>query len=351
MARAAALVLLAAGALIIDIPLSIIAGRPAHQPAAAVPTVKKSCKQGHRFGIVRSASFGFQNPLHQFKLLCRNDCFMGVVHDYPVPHRHVHFLFGAIIQSSCLSLYQLSDIDLVVQNAVHRLGRPRRLIALAEMQAQLCTALQLSCSRGRYLFRIQSVCDALIAHTADLPAENILHCFRCQFVHDQLRMIGRILPVSIRCKAPHKIAALPLYRKLTLDFDGNIPTVGIVEQIPHWDHDGIAGLPRRLAVIVVRHCNQPDPHNRENPFQIASHFNVISTETGQIFHKNAVDGSLFQFLKQPLKRRTFKVRAGVAIIHKLVHNAQFRVVCGIGFQQCALVCNAVALCFIAILTG
>lgn len=160
MARAAALVLLAAGALIIDIPLSIIAGRPAHQPAAAVPTVKKSCKQGHRFGIVRSASFGFQNPLHQFKLLCRNDCFMGVVHDYPVPHRHVHFLFGAIIQSSCLSLYQLSDIDLVVQNAVHRLGRPRRLIALAEMQAQLCTALQLSCSRGRYLFRIQSVCDA-----------------------------------------------------------------------------------------------------------------------------------------------------------------------------------------------
>ena len=62
MARAAALVLFAAGALIIDIPLSLIAGRPAHQPAAAVPAVKKSCKQGHRFGIVRSASFGFQNP-------------------------------------------------------------------------------------------------------------------------------------------------------------------------------------------------------------------------------------------------------------------------------------------------
>ena len=30
------------------------------------------------------------------------------------------------------------------------------------MQAQLCTALQLSCSRGQHLFRIQSVCDALI---------------------------------------------------------------------------------------------------------------------------------------------------------------------------------------------
>ena len=131
-------------------------------PAAAVPTVEKACKQGHRFGIVRPACFGFQNPLHQFKLLCRNDCFMGVVHDYPVPHRHVHFLFGAIVQSPCLSLHQFSDIDLVVQNAVHRLGRPRRLIALAEMQAQLCTALQLSCSRGQHLFRIQSVCDALI---------------------------------------------------------------------------------------------------------------------------------------------------------------------------------------------
>ena len=205
---------------------------------------------------------------------------MGVVHDCPVPHRHVHFLFGAIVQSPCLSLHQFSDIDLVVQNAVHRLGRPRRLIALAEMQAQLCTALQLSCSWGRYLFRIQTICDALIIHATDLPAENTLYIFCCQFVHDQLRMIGRILPVSIRCKAPHKIAALALDRKLALDLDGNIPAVRIIEQIPHRNHDGIAGLPRGLAVIVVRHCNQPDSHDRENPFQIASHFNIVSPESG-----------------------------------------------------------------------
>ena len=351
MARAATLVLFAAGALIIDIPLSLIAGRPAHQPAATVPTVKKSCKQGHRFGIVRPASFCFQNPLHQFKLLCRNDCFMGIVHDYPVPHRHVHFLFGAIVQSPCLSLNQFSDIDLVVQNTVHRLGRPRRLIALAEMQAQLCTALQLSCSRGRHLFRIQSVCDALIIHATDLPAENILHCFRYQFVYDQLGMIAGVLLVSIGCKTSHKIAAFPLDRKLALDLDGNIPAVGIVEQIPHRDHDGIAGLPRRLTVIVVCHSNQPDPHDRENTFQITSHFNVISSKAGQIFHQNTIDGPLLQFPEQVLERRPFKVRAGVTIVHKLIHNTQFRVVCGIGFKQGALVCNTVALCLIAIFTG
>ena len=257
---------------------------------------------------------------------------MGVVHDYPVPHRHVHFLFGAIIQSSCLSLYQLSDIDLVVQNAVHCLGRPRRLIALAEMQAQLCTALQLSCSRGRHLFRIQTICDALIIHATDLPAENTLYIFCCQFVYDQLAMICRIFPVAVGCKTSHKIAALSLYRKLTLDFDGNVPAVGIVEQVPHWDHDGIAGLPRGLAVIVVRHCNQPDSHDRENPFQIASHFNVIPSKAGQIFHQNAVDSPLFQFPEQVLERRPFKVRAGVTIVHKLIHDAQFRVVYGIGFQ-------------------
>ena len=307
MACAAALVLLAAGALIIDIPLSLIAGRPAHQPAAAVPTVKKSCKQGHRFGIVRPAGLGFQNPLHQFKLLRLNDCFMGVVHDRPVPHRHVHFLFGAIIQSSCLSLHQLSDIDIVVQNAVHCLGRPRRLITLAEMQAQLCTALQLSRSGGRYLSCIQTVCDALIIHATDLPAENILHCFRCQFVHNQLGMIAGILLVSIGCKTSHKITAFPLDRKLALDFDGNVPAVRIVEQVPHWDHDGIAGLPRRLTVIVVRHCNQPDPHDRENTFQITPHFNVISSKAGQIFHQNTVYGPLLQFPEQVLERRPFKV--------------------------------------------
>ena len=276
---------------------------------------------------------------------------MGVVHDRPVPHRHVHFLFRAIIQSPGFSLYQFPGINLIVQNAIYRLGRPRRLIALAEMQAQLCPALQLSRGWGRHFLCIQSVCDALIAHAADLPAENILHRFRCQFVYNQFAVICRVFLVSIRCKASHKIAALALDRKLALDFDGNIPAVGIIEQIPHRDHDGITGLPRRLAVIVICYCNQPDPHDRENPFQITPHFNVISTETGQIFHKNAVDSPLFQFLKQPLKRRAFKVRAGVAIIHKLIHNAQFRVVCGIGFQQGTLVCNAVALCFIAILTG
>ena len=163
-------------------------------------------------------------------------------------------------------------------------------------------------------------------------------------------MIAGVLLVSIRCKAPHKIAALPLYRKLTLDFDGNIPTVGIVEQIPHRNHDGIAGLPRRLAVIIIRHCNQPDPHDRKNAFQITSHFNVIPSKAGQIFHQNAVDSPLFQFPEQVLERRPFKVRAGVTIVHKLIHNTQFRVVCGIGFKQGALVCNTVALCLITILT-
>ena len=276
---------------------------------------------------------------------------MGVVHDYPVPHRHVHFLFGAIIQSPGLSLYQFPGVDLIVQDAVHCLGRPRRLIALAEMQAQLCTALQLSYCWGWDFLCIQAVCDALIAHAAGLPAENTLHILCGQFVHDQLGMIAGVLLVSIGCKTSHKITAFPLDRKLALDFDGNVPAVRIVEQVPHWDHDGIAGLPRRLTVIVVRHGNQPDPHDRKNAFQITSRFNVIPSKAGQIFHQNTVDGPLLQFPKQSLERRPFKVRAGVTIVHKLIHDAQFRVICGIGFQHGPLVCNAVALCLITILTG
>ena len=306
MARATAFVLFAAGALIIDVPLSFIAGRPAHQSAAAVPTVEKACKQGHRFGIVRPACFGFQNPLHQFKLFCWNDCFMGIVHDCPVPHRHIHFLFGTIIQPPCLSLYQFPGIDLIVQDAVHCLGGPRRLIALAEMQTQLCTALQLSRSGGRHFLCIQTICDALITHAVDFPAKNVLHRFRCQFIYNQLGVIIRVFLVSIGCKTSHKITAFPLDRKLALDFDGNVPAVGIVEQVPHWDHDGIAGLPRRLTVIVVRHCNQPDPHDGKNAFQITSHFNVIPSKAGQIFHQNAVDSPLFQFPEQVLERRPFK---------------------------------------------
>lgn len=118
------------------------------------------------------------------------------------------------------------------------LAGQRRFIALAEMQYSFAST-QLSRSRGRHFFRIQSVCDALIIHATDLPAENILHCFRCQFVHNQLGMIAGILLVSIGCKTSHKITAFPLNRKLALDLDGNIPAVSIIEQIPHQDHDGI----------------------------------------------------------------------------------------------------------------
>ena len=128
--------------------------------AAAVSAVEKACKQSHRFGIVRPACFGFQNPLHQFKLLCRNDCFMGVVHDYPVPHRHVHFLFRTIIQSPGLSLHHASRYRPHCAEYGPLPWQTTRLIALAEMQAQLCAALQLSRGWRRGFLCIQTVCDA-----------------------------------------------------------------------------------------------------------------------------------------------------------------------------------------------
>lgn len=101
----------------------------------------------------------------------------------------IHFLFGTIIQPPCLSLYQFPGIDLIVQDAVHCLGGPRRLIALAEMQTQLCTALQLSRSGGRHFLCIQTICDALITHAVDFPAKNVLHRFRCQFIYNLLSVL------------------------------------------------------------------------------------------------------------------------------------------------------------------
>ena len=115
----------------------------------------------------------------------------------------------------------ISVDDLLIDS----LGGPRRLIALAEMQTQLCTALQLSRSGGRHFLCIQTICDALITHAVDFPAKNVLHRFRCQFIYNQLGVIIRVFLVSIGCKTSHKITAFPLDRKLALDFDGNVPAV------------------------------------------------------------------------------------------------------------------------------
>ena len=128
--------------------------------AAAVPTVEKACKQGHRFGIVRPACFGFQNPLHQFKLFCWNDCFMGIVHDCPVPHRHIHFLFGTIIQPPCLSLYQFPGIDLIVQDAVHCLGGPRRSSLLRKCRLSFAPLCSFRAAGDGTFSGIQTICDA-----------------------------------------------------------------------------------------------------------------------------------------------------------------------------------------------
>ena len=152
---------------------------------------------------------------------------------------------------------------------------------------------------GRYLERIFPVMRVRLIAVTDnydsqsawktsdsimVPMRNLLNDAYCRDISVKIKS-----QLAVKRKRGDFVGSFATYgyqkdpsnhSKLALDLDGNIPAVGIVEQIPHRDHDGIASLPRRLTVIVVRHCNQPDSHDWENPFQIASHFNIVSPESG-----------------------------------------------------------------------
>lgn len=97
------------------------------------------------------------------------------------------------------------------------------------------------------------------------------------------------------------------------------------------------------GVDVIRDGNKADPISWEYPAQVASGFNVLSSQAGEVLYNDTVDLAIGDVLHHFLKRRTVKNDTAVTIVDFFGYDLDVRVSFNEVLNQLPLVGNAVAL--------
>ena len=138
--------------------------------------------------------------------------------------------------------------------------------------------------------------------------------------------------------------------QLAPNLNGNVPAVGIVQQILKGHHDAIRITALSICVIIVIiDGDEPNPHHWENLFQILSHLNVVTTKSRQVLDYDAVDFAGFDVLHHLRKAWSLKIGSRVTIICIFSYQIQFWSFCNEIPNQFSLISDAVAFSLISVL--
>ena len=132
----------------------------AHQ-RAAVHTPKQSGKESS-LPICLCPAPGvllFKRP-HQFPDLHGHKRFVCSLHPYPLALRLVHLLVDLVGHIAGLVLHHVADIDLVLEDGLHRLRLP---VAALFADVGLALAQVVEAAGGRHLLRVQGRGDFAVA--------------------------------------------------------------------------------------------------------------------------------------------------------------------------------------------
>jgi len=150
------------------------------------------------------------------------------------------------------------------------------------------------------------------------------------------------LHIAVSGKGSNKISVTALYIQRGTGLDGNIPAVGFVHNV----FDGYGQIVTAAfmgGVDVIRDGNKADPISWEYPAQVASGFNVLSSQAGEVLYNDTVDLAIGDVLHHFLKRRTVKNDTAVTIVDFFGYDLDVRVSFNEVLNQLPLVGNAVAL--------
>ena len=86
--------------------------------------------------------------------------------------------------------------------------------------------------------------------------------------------------MPIRCKRADKISSLHFHFELTSYFHGNITTIRIIKQIFKRNYHRIGAIIGQSCIVSVIDRYKANIHNQEYLFQISSHFDIVSAQTG-----------------------------------------------------------------------
>ena len=205
---------------------------------------------------------------------------------------------------------------------------------------------------SQHILAVQLLGNRLCAHSFQFSAVDRADNICCILVYHQTVFVPFVFAVAVDCITANELTFAPFHVQLAAHLDGNIPAVGIVQQILERNYNAvrIAALGVRIVIVVVD-GDEANPHHGKNLFQILSHLNVITTKPGQVLDDDAVDFAGFNILHHPLKARTFKVGSCVAIVSVLFDQIQSWPFCSKIPNQFSLIADAVALSLVAILDG
>ena len=134
---------------------------------------------------------------------------------------------------------------------------------------------------GQHILTVQLFGNRLRAHAFQFSAVDRADNICCILVYHQTVFVPFVFAVTIDCVATDEFPFAPFHVQLAAHLDGNIPAVGIVQQILERNHNAvrIAALGVRIVIVVID-GDETNPHHRENLFQIFSHLDVITTKAG-----------------------------------------------------------------------
>ena len=92
---------------------------------------------------------------------------------------------------------------------------------------------------GQHILAVQLFGNRLCAHTFQFSAIDRTDNICCILVYHQTVFVPFVFAVAVDCITADELTFAPFHVQLAAHLDGNIPAVGIVQQILEWDHNAV----------------------------------------------------------------------------------------------------------------
>ena len=237
--------------------------------------------------------------------------FLGIGLDLPVIHG-----FG-------LPLNEISGVDLGAENNADCSGLP---LAAAEQILMGDLALHLLVvAGGKNACFVQPHGDGIEASALGGPTEHPLHHDGGNGVDDKLVAIVLRFQITVRSTRTDEFAVfhgLPLLRP---DLAPNVQSVGFVYHVPQRDDDTGMGIFRVGGVEIFIDRNKADVADAEILLDVIAGVDGVPSQTGEVFHNDAVDVTGFNIREHLLKARTVEVCPRRSVVDVGIVHADLRI--------------------------
>lgn len=131
--------------------------------------------------------------------------------------------------------------------------------------------------------------------------------------------------VAVGSTRPDELAVLHGLPLLRLDLAPNVQRIGFIYHVPQRDDDTGMSILRVGGVEVFVDRNEADVSDAEILLDVVTGVNGVPSQTGEVFHNDAVDVTSLNIREHLLKARTVEVCPGRAVVDVGIVHADLRV--------------------------